>query len=510
MEPQTETTNSSEPNQASPLKESLGSMLASPRYWLAALLTFLGLFLSIYMYFVKGLFSLPVLFLPLMISFAINLVLPFAINNRRAFYLSLPSLLLSITFFVYAFIHDSRTDLHGDMMNSLALFTLCIFGPYFMLLLFLCIWMGRLGAKASESRYRLWIIGATLLAFLVVGYFVIRAMRPVDTTYAPPLTTATLSPPLVVPTLKTHPTNTLIPSTNTLTPINISETTAAQTPMPSPNVPMAEQRYIVEGGGFSFQVPEGYSVTTKLYSAFIDSPDYMITFNLWGAPNEKQKGLVDLKQDTVEPEGYMSGLVESTEIMTTTIGGNEALMIDLTLSMMGTITTTVALATPNDGAQTFSGEIVGNSAARGDEQIRQTAQTGEPAVLTSDIFNAILATIEFQEIPQSANLPTIDLAHCPVSPDETYGLTQENPIVIPYVDVDESRVFDYLELITGPEGQSILYEWANAVSPATNLFSVTYEGLAVPVIFYIQEIEPMTTADLQLPLVPSGFACKKP
>jgi len=176
MEPQTEITNPPEQNQVEPPKESLRSMLASPRYWLAALLPLLCILAGVLIYYMiesKSPWDDPLLLiLPpvfgVVISFAVNYFFPFATNIRRAIYADLPVLILSIVLIV---IVTAGTG-SSPYFIIIILYVLSVF----LVLNTLLVVFGLLGAKASGFRYRWWIFSAVLLAFLVVAFLVIRTV----------------------------------------------------------------------------------------------------------------------------------------------------------------------------------------------------------------------------------------------------------------------------------------------------------------------------------------------
>lgn len=317
------------------------------------------------------------------------------------------------------------------------------------------------------------------------------------------------------------PTDTPIPPTNTPTATFTPEPTETATATPTLLVPLAEERYIVEGGGFSFQAPEGYEVTLTLYSASISDPGSMMSsITLSGSPNESGSTLAELQEEAVqssaEEEG-LEGLVEIGEIIPAAVGGEEALAFDLTISFMFTMNSKIVVATPRDGTQNFTAAVVEMEMGEFGALLGGESGTPEPGASTpQDAFDAILASVQFQEIPESAFLPALDAAKCVVSKDKTFGLTTENPIIL-YQYPGESRVEDYFAMITGPKGQKVEYmmsgaelEIAQGESQQAEQWSVSYDGLATPVTFYIYETEPMTIDEYQQAPVPVGFTCAKP
>jgi hypothetical protein len=335
---------------------------------------------------------------------------------------------------------------------------------------------------------------------------------------APAQPTATLAPTATILPTNTPipPTKTAIPPTNTPTATFTPAPTSTPTATPTPEVPMDGQRYIVEGGGYSFQAPADYTVETTLYTAKIVSPDAMsVVISLSGSPNEKKESLEDMQKQLAEPQEGMPEDLEIGEPGSTTVGGEEAIKFEMTMTIMVPVTATTVIATPYNGAQKFNAQLteMDFSELLGGLDLPVDAGSIPP----QDIFNAILASVQFQEIPQAAYLSTFDLAQCAVSKDKTYGLSAENPIIL-YKYPEGSRISDYFAMITGPKGEDVTYTAlpeaeGQLEAGETQIIwkvAVSYEGLAQPVTFYIQEVIPTTIEELQQPLAPVGFACKKP
>jgi hypothetical protein len=318
------------------------------------------------------------------------------------------------------------------------------------------------------------------------------------------------------------PTDTPIPPTATAIP-PIATVTATLTrtlgPLPTPIVPLADERYTIEGGGFSFQAPPDYSVETTLYSAKILSPDGMtVNITLSGQPNEEKKSLDDLRKEMTESEDFPVG--EDVEIVDMTLSGEDALSLNMTVDIMMEANITMIMATPLDAVQVFSASfmVMDLSSFLGGEP-----PTEEETKVLQDTFTSILGSILFQEIPQSAHLPAFDLAKCSISEDETFGLSGDNPIILfKYPDSlllgSDSRIGDYLAMLRGPNGEELKYEltgMSGTIMPGETTedmkreVSVTYEGLSEPIILYILEVEPKTVDEIQQPQAPAGLTCAK-
>jgi hypothetical protein len=112
-------------------------------------------------------------------------------------------------------------------------------------------------------------------------------------------------------------------------------------------------------------------------------------------------------------------------------------------------------------------------------------------------------------VPATAQTPTT--APCPVSDDDTYGYTAENPIQIGggalYVKARETR---YLDALRGPDGQAISYKRRGAVKSSSDplilidVYEVTYDGRDEPVPLYLDAYHYWEQR------APKGFTCVQP
>jgi hypothetical protein len=100
---------------------------------------------------------------------------------------------------------------------------------------------------------------------------------------------------------------------------------------------------------------------------------------------------------------------------------------------------------------------------------------------------------------------------CPVSDDDTYGYTVENPIPIGggamYVKARETR---YLNALRGPDGQALRYRRTGAVeAPSDSLtlvdvYEITYDGLETPLRLYLDAYHYWEQR------APKGLTCVQP
>jgi hypothetical protein len=109
----------------------------------------------------------------------------------------------------------------------------------------------------------------------------------------------------------------------------------------------------------------------------------------------------------------------------------------------------------------------------------------------TSIVPAIVFTLVSQAVAPTTPQPQA-ASKCPVSQDDTYGFTRENPVQIGggalYVKAREQR---YLDALRGPDGQSIQYKRVGSLPQSTNsrtildLYEVTYGGLEKPISLYL-------------------------
>src|SRR3990170_4000446 len=109
----------------------------------------------------------------------------------------------------------------------------------------------------------------------------------------------------------------------------------------------------------------------------------------------------------------------------------------------------------------------------------------------TSIVPAVVFMLLSQAPAQTAPEPQT-ASKCPVSQDDTYGYTRENPVQIGggamYVKAREQR---YLDTLRGPEGQSIQYKRVGSSPQSTNsttildMYEVTYAGLEKPISLYL-------------------------
>ena len=114
----------------------------------------------------------------------------------------------------------------------------------------------------------------------------------------------------------------------------------------------------------------------------------------------------------------------------------------------------------------------------------------------------------YESMVQSIELfsPTPMESLCPISSDPTFGFTQENPIRVGQGDplTGPSMQRDYLNLLRGPNGESVTYVRSGSLSTDDSIvdaYEITYGEPPVTAILYVDQYH-----DGQFRL-PEGFTC---
>jgi hypothetical protein len=185
------------------------------------------------------------------------------------------------------------------------------------------------------------------------------------------------------------------------------------------------------------------------------------------------------------------------------------------------ITTTTVIAVPQEGKQ-----IVNAVMAHMDMSALLGMPASEEAIPYDKAFAAVLASLGLYRIPESAMLPALDPASCAIATNETYGLSESNPVILfHYPQYDIERIDEYLGLMTGPDGQSVQRAGEEESSGEFSMefqigedeteddwlvrqVTVTYEGLATPVTLYLVMLVPGLDDEVTQPEIPAVFSCK--
>lgn len=120
----------------------------------------------------------------------------------------------------------------------------------------------------------------------------------------------------------------------------------------------------------------------------------------------------------------------------------------------------------------------------------------------SSVFQAVLESVEF-----TGSTGTVtNTGPCPISTDETFGYTRENPIKVGGGAFGgPPREEAYLNNLRGPNGETLTYErLGSAPFGDTILDSYEIRGLAKNVILYLDEYA------YTEPQAPVGFSCAGP
>jgi hypothetical protein len=111
--------------------------------------------------------------------------------------------------------------------------------------------------------------------------------------------------------------------------------------------------------------------------------------------------------------------------------------------------------------------------------------------------------------PDVPNL-TAESSRCPISGDEKYGFTAENPIKVDGgIREGPPRERRYLDTLRGPAGQGLRHRRLGSVMGPDNqtildMYEVSHDGIDAPVRLYLDEYH---SGDLK---APTGFVCAAP
>lgn len=288
-----------------------------------------------------------------------------------------------------------------------------------------------------------------------------------------------IAAPTATPTFTASPT--LTPTaTATLTP------TPTQTQTVTP-VPTVITRYSVREGGFSVEVPAGYEVQADDVQVFIsdvagtliitlvgvessDTPEAILAEFLTGL-EERVEG--EFIQGDSEPI-HIGGFDGEAYALSGTLFGSP-LVGKTFVIQTGTNRFLFALGISNTGADSNRWENHG-----------------------SNIFESILATIEFEEAPGAGT--------CPIATDDTYGYTEANAIRVGGDFLDgPARERAYLDNLRGPNGEVLTYERQGSLTAGDVILDAySIFGLPTDVTLYI---DMYTYEELQAPV---GLTCNGP
>jgi hypothetical protein len=248
----------------------------------------------------------------------------------------------------------------------------------------------------------------------------------------------------------------------------------------------------VPGGGFSFRPPAGYQIEIEGGNAGIFDQSRTIIIALNGSTTynglQSQEDIIDEFLSELEEGGVAS--FERGEPYSIVIDGVEGTAIDLSGTLLDFLIkgqATLVLPAPN---QFLFGLAIANLSAD------ESKWDAEGAVL----YSTVLESVQFMERPE------ISGSACPVSADDSYGYSEDNPIKVGGDWLDgPSRERAYLNSLSGPNGEIISYEREGSLphgETILDLYTVTYADTSVTLYIDMYVYE-----DLMAPL---GFICWTP
>jgi len=291
------------------------------------------------------------------------------------------------------------------------------------------------------------------------------------------------APPTEAPTVTRTPTKHPTPShTPMATP------TKTLTPTPSAIVRLGE-RHVISQGGFSVQVPFGYSAQIEERQAFISDLEGTLIISFASVDStSSEEEIIDEYLDALAKRS--EGDFEKTPSEPVTVGGLEGKAFDLTGSIFGSPLKGKTFIVPVSSNRFLYGLGISN--------LSQDEAAWEDH--GSKVFEAVIESIEFVEPPSTDT--------CPIATDSTYGYTKENAIRVGEggdLFGGPARERAYLDNLRGPAGEPISYERTGSLNfEDTILDEYVITGLASPVTLYLDIYK---FEELKAPV---GFTCVGP
>ena len=267
------------------------------------------------------------------------------------------------------------------------------------------------------------------------------------------------------------------------------------TELPTPNFELGEIKKLPDGG-FSFQPIVGYKTTINNGNMItvMDSSNTHTIF-VMGLPSQFEKEspeeAIDAVLDVWEERGFPEFI--KNETFPITIDGVEGIAVHLTgTTAVSPMEGQIVLVMPSED-QLFCALAI---TLTGDADKDKWTAEG------SKLFSTLLDTIRFTG-PRDWNESI-----CPVSSDDTYGYSKDNPIRIGGGSLDgPARVESYLGALNYPEGglDGVSVYSTNTWSleygdSLLNAYEVTYNGKEAFILYF----DEYTYEEL---LAPSGFSC---
>ena len=291
------------------------------------------------------------------------------------------------------------------------------------------------------------------------------------------------------------PTETFMP-----VPTDTPEPTDTPTPEPTANLPLSlGEVQVMPDGGFSFRSIIGFETNTNR----LDNGDFVGIYNKNGTilisvlasatyrGNESPEEIMDdFLSKTAASDG--GEIQQKGEIYPIIVDGVEGAAFDLTGTMFDSpMEGQIVLIMPSE-SQILLGFAVADLTEDKDKWINEG----------SCVFSTLLGTVEFiedAELGESA---------CPVSSDNTYGYSPDNPIRVGGAQFEGPEHEEaYLDSLSGPKGEIVDYVRIQSLTNGNStldVFQVSYSGAASPVFLYLDKY---SYGELKAPV---GFICWKP
>lgn len=303
---------------------------------------------------------------------------------------------------------------------------------------------------------------------------------------ATPVPTATPTPTFT-PTSTTTPTETPTPTPR---PTDTPRPTETSEPTPEPKLSLGRQ-IAIRDGGFSFRTIAEYDTKVAETSATIADTYADVIIALGGGPTDGDLTAEQAIQEHLDVLSEDIEDMEAGEPQTIVVDGISGLAVDLAGELFGyDIEGRVVSVIPAAG-QFFFGFGVGTITPSKNHWEDEGAAA----------FEMVVGAVRFTEI-------RADVGSCPISPDATYGYTQDNPIKVGGdVFGGPARERAYLDHLRGPDGQTIAYQRLGSTGygdTILDIYEVSYDGPAEPILLYI---DMYVFEEL---FAPVGFTCAGP
>lgn len=282
-------------------------------------------------------------------------------------------------------------------------------------------------------------------------------------------------------------TATPIPATAlpSLTPIPpVPSATSTLIPSPTLEVVVDKIETLVVVDGFTISVPFPLIYQTQNNIVLIASDDKVLSISLVGDQYDGAQPLIDIM------DSYLGSLEKRGAVFFK----GEAVEIQI------------------DGADGFSSDLSG--------KLNNVDVQGQAVIVSPRrdfiLFGIALSKVDsnknnwvdehsavFQSLLDGIKFTNVD-ASCPISTDQTYGYSEENPIKVGGGNFDgPSRERAYLDHLLGPNGETLSYERNGSTmfgDAILDIYHVT--GTGVDSILYVDEY------NFSEPQAPLGFTCQ--